>query len=241
MDIHKGDIKKVITDARNSFELWCPFGKIWINVKNTYEKMLDVNKSFDFASSEWITYNKMKRNRFIAESDNAAFVTACIGVNEVDKDDTCSRPENTGRHYDFIDLSLLYVSKQGFFDSKYPNMVRTNCADFKSEVFCFTNFSSNLFIGCDFLRVRFIGCNLDGVQFINCTFIGEEVCFYKSYGKMKFVDCTFEYVDKWVQTKDIDEAVRILNCRLLKGVYTKNMYSKNIPAFEVSVNKDLCQ
>ncbi len=240
VDIHKGDIQKVIKDARNSFELWCPFGKIWAGVRNIYEKILEASKTIDFASSEWITYNKMKRNRFIAESDNAASMSACTDVNEVDKDDTCKRPLGTGKHYDFIDLSLLCVSK----NSGVPppsGMVRSNCGNFKSEVFCFTNFSSNVFISCDFSRVRFIGCNLDNTQFINCTFIGEEVCFYKSYGKIKFVDCTFEYMDKWVQTKDLDEVIKILKCRLRKGSYTKNIYSTNIPAFEVNVVKDLCQ
>lgn len=114
-----------------------------------------------------------------------------------------NRIENTGKNYDFMDLSKITVTSKNF----------------KSETFNFANMSNCNFINCDFSRCEFMETNLNFVNFINCKFIGEQVIFHKATTmKTMFKNCEFEYTNKWVITNNVEEIKLILKNRLLDQI-----------------------
>lgn len=200
-----GELDKICKDAKKSLELWCPRFKSWTNSKNKFEKLFPVFKKFNFNDPNWIKYQTIKRKLFLSKDDEA-FLSKISGKNLVDTCDPMSRPDNTGKRYDFVNLSELTMRQK----------------QFKLQIFRFTDFSNSVFVKCDLSRVRFIGCNLSGTIFSECRFCGEEVCFYKSYGMVKFISCSMEHIDRWVMVRNLDEIVKILKLRLLEGTYQIN-------------------
>jgi hypothetical protein len=201
IDIHRKDLNEVIKDAKKSLELWCPRFKSWTSIKNEFDKMLPLYKKFNHNDPKWINYSSAKKELFMQMSDDKAYESLIRDQNLIDACDIILRPSDTGKHYDFINLTDLRITERSF----------------KSQSFFFTNFSNSCFIKCNLSRVKFIGCNLSNVKFIGCDFCGEEVCFYKSYGIVKFIVCSVEFVDKWIMTRDLNELANILKSRLLDG------------------------
>ena len=199
------ELDEISKDAKKSLELWCPRFKSWTNSKNKFKKLFPVFKKFNFNDPNWIKYQTVKRKLFLSKDDEA-FLSKINGKNLVNACDPMNRPNNTGKRYDFVNLSELTIRQK----------------QFKLQIFRFTNFSNSVFVKCDLSRVRFLGCNLSGTIFSECTFRGEEVCFYKSYGIVKFISCSIEHIDRWDIVQKLDEIVKILKLRLLEGNYRIN-------------------
>lgn len=100
----------------------------------------------------------------------------------------------------------------------FLNLSNSNVTNghYKCETFNFSNLSGSKFINCDFSRCKFIGSNLTDCVFINCVFIGEQVIFYKAtVTNLKFINCAFEYTDRWFNTTHPNEIRQILKQRLI--------------------------
>jgi hypothetical protein len=200
------ELSKLVIEARISLASWCPVFRFFDGAKNIYKKLSAYMTQIDnFKGDElynWMSYDMMKRKRFVNENWDMRY---CDSSAEIDIDDTVIRSSNTGQGFDFVNLSCCTITKKGF----------------KCRNFHFNNLSKSEFIDCDFSRCQFIGCDLTDTKFIGCRFIGEQVCFYKSFGKnIVFENCVFEYIHKWLDTTDICEAEKILKYRLLDGNYT---------------------
>jgi len=98
------------------------------------------------------------------------------------------RPLNSGKGYQFIDLSNSIVIGQTYDQSLFDF-----CSLYKCE-----------FLNCKFINCSFIGSNLSYTKFVQCEFKGRKLNFYRSYCEgIEFIDCEFDnpnFVD-WCNQK----------------------------------------
>lgn len=170
-------------------------------VKATQDYIL----AFDEKETEiWKQYSLQKKSYF----RDPNITKICMGKNKYILQDTdIVRPKNTGKGFEYLDLS-------GDYFNRYQNIGQS----YKGASFNGANLSGNVFIQCQFSRCTFIGANIASCIFHGCSFLGEEVNFAgaTSSDETQFIDCRVEDIGSWTAHSDIDLVKRCLNNRLLK-------------------------
>ena len=198
------EINDFANKVKQNTKLWSIGFRIISDSPIKYKKLYDLHKNINIP--EWIKYNKYKSlllHNYAPE--NGMYFKSCYSSSDVDENDEIKRPINTGHRFQFISIENKFIQSKIF----------------KSELFDFAHLKDCIFVNCDFSRASFIGTNFDGTYFRNCRFIGEQLNFYKSTigNYLQFDKCTFEYLDRWEETDDINEIKIILKDRQLVGNY----------------------
>lgn len=193
-------VKECANKIKNETLLWCEPYKLCLSMPIKYEKILNTKKIIDtmkqLNDANWLEHTKIILSLF-----RSGYM---LGIMP-------DRIENL--------IDLIKITKGCQFLNISDITIRNG--QYKSNSFDFATIYNCNFINCDFSRCTFIGTIIKDTIFINCTFIGEEIIFYKAnFTNVIFRECSFEYLNVWVKTKNIEEIIEILCSRLLDESHT---------------------